>query len=100
MPNKANWKALIRNLEFVVDTRMKALTYEYSFKEDDREVLILKAHCDSVYGGKKDTISSLSATGYCIYLNDCLIAWKSRAQKTLSLSSTEEEYIVVSEEIT
>ena len=44
MPNEAHWKALIRNLKFVVDTRMKALTYECDFKEDDKEVLILKTY--------------------------------------------------------
>ena len=74
MPNEAHWKALIRNLKFVVDTRMKAFIYEYDTKEDDREVLILKAHCDSDYAGHKQTRSSV--TGYCIYLHGCLIAWK------------------------
>ena len=53
MPNEAHWKALIRNLKFVVDTRMKALTYKCNFKDDNEEVLILKAYCDSDYAGDK-----------------------------------------------
>ena len=88
MPNEAHWKALIRNLKFVVDTRMKALTYECDVKDKKEEILILKAYCDSDYAGDKETRASV--TGYCIYLHGCLIAWKSRAQKTVSLSSTEE----------
>ena len=44
MPNEAHWKALIRDIKFVVDTRIKALTYEWFFKDDDKEVLILKAY--------------------------------------------------------
>ena len=32
MSNEAHWKSLIRNLKFVVDTRMKALTYQCSNK--------------------------------------------------------------------
>ena len=59
---------------------------------------MLKAYCDSDYAGDKETRASV--TGYCIYLHGCLIAWKSRAQKTVSLSSTEAEYIAVSEVIT
>ena len=35
--------------------------------------------------------------GFCIFLNGCLISWKSRGQKTVTLLSSEAEYIVVSE---
>ena len=31
----------------------------------------------------------ISVTGYCIYVLDCLVAWKSRSQKHVTLSSTE-----------
>ena len=67
-------------------------------KEKDREVLILKVNCDPDYAGDKETRASV--TGYYIYLHGCLIAWKSRAQNNVSLSSTEAEYIAVSEVIT
>jgi hypothetical protein len=36
-------------------------------------------------------------SGYVIYLNNCPIVWKSRGQKTIALSSTEAEYIALSE---
>ena len=54
-----------------------------------------KCLCDSDYAGDKDT--RLSVTGYCVYVNDCLISWKSRAQRCNTLSSTEAEYVALSE---
>ena len=50
--------------------------------------------CDSDNTGDKD--NHVSVTGHCIYINGCLISWKSRAQKYYSLSSTEAEYVVLS----
>ena len=32
-----------------------------------------------------------------IYVNGCLIAWKSKGQKSVTLSSTEAEYVAISE---
>ena len=34
---------------------------------------------------------------FCIYLNGCLISWKSRGQKHVTLSFTEAEYVAISE---
>ena len=51
--------------------------------------------CDSDYAGDKD--NRLSVTGYCIYINGCLISWKSWAQKCQTLSSTKAVYVALSE---
>ena len=48
---------------------------------------------NSDYAGDKD--NRLSVTGYCIYINGCLISWKSRAQKCQTLSSTEAKYVTL-----
>ena len=32
-----------------------------------------------------------------IYIEDCLISWKSRKQKSVTLSSSEAEYVAISE---
>ena len=50
---------------------------------------------DSDYAGDKD--NCLSVTGYCIYVNGCLVSWKSRAQSIHTLSSTEAEYVALFE---
>ena len=54
-----------------------------------------KCMCDSDYAGDKD--NGLSVTEFCIYINGCLISWKSRAQKCQTLSSTEAEYVALSD---
>ena len=36
-------------------------------------------------------------TGYVIYLSGCLITWKSKSQKSVTLSSSEAEYVSISE---
>ena len=44
-----------------------------------------------------DTDSRRSITGWEIYLNRCLISWGYLGQKNVTLSSTEAEYVAVSE---
>ena len=58
----------------------------------------LKAYNDSDYAGDADTRKSVS--GFMIYVNGCLIAWKSKGQKSVTLSSTEAKYVAISEEST
>ena len=55
----------------------------------------MKAFSDSDLAGSKDDRRSI--TGYCLYVNGCLISSKSRGQKHVTLSSTEAEYGAVSE---
>ena len=50
-----------------------------------------KYMCASNCAGDKN--NRLSITGYCTYVNRCLISWKSLAQKQQILFSTEAEYV-------
>ena len=86
-------KDLMRVIKFAIDTKHKVLVYKVlTMKENKWE---MKAFCDSDWAGDAD--DSRSITGFCIFLNGCLISWKSRGQKTVTLSSSEAEYVAVSE---
>ena len=52
------------------------------------------AYCDSNFAGDKNTRTSV--TGFCIYIENCLISWKAQSQKSVTLSPTEAEYVAVS----
>ena len=94
-PNPAHYKSLLEAIKFVLETRNKGLFYK---RIDDDSMSLhweIKAYCDSDFAGDKDARKSVS--GFCIYVAGCLASWKSHAQKTVTLSSTEAEYVAMSE---
>ena len=83
---------MLRAVNYVLKTRNRMLKFTPTSEKDKWE---FECMCGSDYTGVKD--NRLSVTGYCIYINGCLISWKSRAQKCQTLSSTEAEYVALSE---
>jgi hypothetical protein len=59
------------------------------------DVWELTAFSDSDYSGDRDL--RLSVSGYVVYLLGVAVAWSSKAQRNVTLSSTEAEYVAVSE---
>jgi hypothetical protein len=59
---------------------------------DDWDIVI---NTDSDYGGDKE--SRISVTGYIVYLLGVPICWKSKSQISVTLSSSEAEFVSLSE---
>ena len=92
----AHWGSLLRTIKFVISTRVKVLKMEPTTKCND--LWSISAFCDSDYAGDKD--SRISITGYLIYVLGAPVAWKSKSQKSVTLSSSEAEYVAMSETVT
>ena len=93
--NESHYKSLMRAIKYVLDSEKYCLTLMKVNTGEEEMTWFLKAFSDSDWAGNKD--GRRSVTGYCIYLNGNLVAWKSRSQKNVTLSSSEAEYVAVSE---
>jgi hypothetical protein len=93
---EAHMKDMYRVIKYVFDTKDRCVRLDPQNTDEDE--WIVEAFSDSDYGGDKDTRKSV--TGYVIFINGALVAWKSRGQKSVTLSSTEGEYIAASETAT
>lgn len=77
-----------RILRYIQGTKNLKLIFE---KHDDAEPLI--GYTDADWGGDKDSRKSTSGFVYKVYGNT--VGWSSKKQPTVSLSSTEAEYIAL-----
>ena len=91
--HQVHYKLLLRVIKYTIDTRNKCLRFTPDFDgEGDWQ---LKVFCDSDYAGDKDT--RISVSGFIIYIGEVAVSWKSKGQKSVTLSSTEAEYVAISE---
>ncbi|GJS23648.1 retrovirus-related pol polyprotein from transposon TNT 1-94 [Tanacetum coccineum] len=83
-PTMVHWAVVLHILRYLRGTQFQTLLFPST------SALDLRAYCDSDWAG--DVVSRKSTTGFCIFLGDSLISWKSKKQDVLSNSSTEAEY--------
>jgi hypothetical protein len=88
----AHWKLLLRCIKYVITTENLALKVKPNQLEGLAE---LEGISDSEYGADQE--SHISVFGWNLYFCGALISWKSKASNSVTLSSTESEYIVLSE---
>ena len=88
--NKAHYKQLMRLVKYILGTKSLVLRAEL-----DHEDWTMTGMCDSDYAGDNDTRKSV--TGYVIILNGLPICWRSKGQNIVTLSSTEAEYIALTD---
>ena len=91
--SKEHLNSLLRIIKYVIDT--KNHTLKMKITRNDENLFNIKGYSDSDYAGNKDDRKNL--TGLVVYCAGVPVAWKSKGQKTVSLSSTESEYYAISE---
>ena len=87
-PGREHWEAVKWLLRYLKGTSKIALCYN---KKD----VILEGFSDADLGGCLDTRKS--TTGYIFTLGGTAVSWMSRLQKSVALSTTEAEYMAISE---
>ena len=93
---KGHLKAMQRVIKYVLDTKRWRLRMETG--KTPRGAWKIEAYSDSDYAGDRDNRRSVS--GYLIMVNGCVVSWRSRGQRSVTLSSSEAEYVAASETVT
>ena len=96
---ETSYKEMLRVIKYVLDTKDMGLKIEPTLPNDNNnsrdEPWDLKCYSDSDYAGDPDTRRSVS--GYILYVKGVPICWRSKAQRSITLSSSEAEWIALSE---
>ena len=84
-------KMLYNVIKYVEDTK----AWKLDFSPTKEMKWTMRGYSNSDFAGDQDTRRSVS--GFVIYLNNAPINWRSKSQRSVTLSSTEAEYVAVSE---
>ena len=93
--NPATYKELLRVIKYVINTEMLELKIEPTENYNKPQEIV--CFSDSNYVG--DPVSRRSISGFILYVLSVAVSWQSKSQKSVSLSSSEAEYIALSEAV-
>ena len=93
--NPATYKELLCVIKYVLDT--KNLGFKIESTENSNEPREIICFSDSDYAG--EWVSRKSISGFILYVLGVPVSWQSKSQKSMSLSSTEVEYIALSKAV-
>jgi hypothetical protein len=85
---------LLRVIKFVLDTKTFCLKIQPKFDDSSWN---LKVFCNSDWA--EDPETRISVTGFIIYLQGAPVCWRFKAQKGVTLSSSEAEYVAISDAV-
>ena len=94
-PTMAAYKEMLRVMTNVMATRNKGLRLQP--KKNPSRIWEIVAYSDSDYAGDPDSCRSVG--GYILFVMGVPVAWRSKAQKSVTLSSTEAEWYALSEAV-
>ncbi|KAL0355756.1 UNVERIFIED_CONTAM: Retrovirus-related Pol polyprotein from transposon RE2 [Sesamum radiatum] len=83
-PCEGHWHAALHVVRYLKGTPTTGLFFPAS------NSFQLRAFCDADWATCSDSCRSL--TGFCVFLGDALVSWKTKKQPTVSRSSAEAEY--------
>jgi hypothetical protein len=89
---KGTYLEMLRVVKFVIDTKNFCLRIKPEFKGENWS---LQVFCDSDWADDSET--RISVTGFILYLMNVPVYWRSKSQKGVTLSSSEAEYVAMSE---
>ena len=89
----AAFKEMLRVMRYVSDTKDLGLKIQPNKNEDEMWDIVV--YTDSDYAGDEDT--RISVSGFVIYVMGVPVCWKSKAQNHVTLSSSEAEFVALSE---
>jgi hypothetical protein len=90
----AAYKDMLRVMKFVVGTKQYCLKMRPIEEGKDWDLV---SYCNSNWAGDAET--KINVTGLLIYLLGVPICWRSKGQKGVTLSSSEAEYVAISEAV-
>jgi hypothetical protein len=94
-PSQAHYNAAIRVLRYLRGTHDYGLTYRSTQYSPNNDKVILYGYSDADWAN--DVTSRRSVTGYVFYCCGGVISWSAKRQPTTALSSTEAEYMALTQ---